>query len=530
MADETTGNTYDDVPYYSYAYPQTHPDRLNVIAHLFGMTPTPVENCRVLELGCASGGNLLPMAEALPGSTFLGIDRSGRQIGDGQKILKESGLKNVELQHCDILDFPTDSEPFDYILVHGIYSWVPEPVQKKILDICKRHLTPQGVAYVSYNIFPGWHMRGMLRDMMVYHSGQIADPALRVAEARALIDFLQGAVATQDSAYSRLLQDELKLLKRVNDSYVFHEHLEDHNAPIYFHQFNDRLKQAGLQFLGEANFHTMMARNFPEKVAATLQKVAGNNIIRMEQYMDFVRNGHFRQTLMVHNSIPLKRDVGGRLIKDLFVACAAIPAEGADPSPAKAGSTAYKLPNGRQFNTTKSVLKAALPIVRATWPDAIAIGELAKQVHAQASPRTGDRALSVDEVANVLSTDFVQLYSLGVAEIRPRSLGANRVAGEKPKVSDLVRLYAKTGGPLINLRHETIKLNDMGRNILGLLNGERTREEMLDELVSLATANKIKVERSGQAIKDPDTLQQVLVKPINDTVMTLANQGFLVDS
>jgi methyltransferase-like protein/SAM-dependent methyltransferase len=530
MAEETVGNTYDDVPYYSYAYPQTHPDRLNVIAHLFGMTPTPVENCRVLELGCASGGNLLPMAEALPGSTFLGIDRSGRQIDDGLKILNESGLGNIELQHCDILDFPEDTEPFDYILVHGIYSWVPEQVQKQILDICKRHLTPQGVAYVSYNIFPGWHMRGMLRDMMVYHSGQIADPALRVAEARALIDFLQGAVATQDSAYSKLLQDELKLLKRVNDSYIFHEHLEDHNEPVYFHQFNDRLKQTGLQFLGEANFHTMMARNFAENVANTLQKVSSNNIIRMEQYMDFVRNGHFRQTLMVHNSIPLKRDVGARPISDLFVSCAAVPVEGEDPSPARTGSTSYKLPNGRQFNTTKSVLKAALPIVREAWPDAISIKDLAAQVHETANPRSGDRKLSVEEVSNILSSDFVQLFSLGVAEIRPRSLGVSSGASKKPKVRDLVRLYAKTGGPLINLRHETITLNDMGRNILGLLDGKRTEKKVLTDLVGLATSSKINVQRNGEVIKDPDTLKEVLVKPVRDTVNTLANHGFLIDN
>ncbi|MEM7444256.1 MAG: methyltransferase regulatory domain-containing protein, partial [Pseudomonadota bacterium] len=402
------------------------------------------------------------------------------------------------------------------------------PVQKKILDICKRHLTPQGVAYVSYNIYPGWHMRGMLRDMMVYHSGNIADPGKRVGQARALIDFLQGAVATQDSAYSKLLQDELKMLKRVNDSYVFHEHLEDHNQPVYFHQFNDRLKQVGLQFLGEANFHTMMARNFPEKVAETLQKVAANNIIRMEQYMDFVRNGHFRQTLMVHNSLPLKRDVGARPINDLFVACAAVPAEGSDPSPAVAGSASYNLPNGRQFNTTKSVLKAAIPIVREVWPDAISVQELAAKVRETANPRTGDRKLSEEEVANVISSDFVQLFSLGVAEIRPRALGVNRAPGDKPKVRDLARLYAGSGGPLINLRHETVKLDDLGRNIMSLLDGKRDTEKVVDDLVILATSSKINVQQNGQVVKDPAKLQQILGKPVSDTITKLAGHGFLV--
>jgi tRNA G46 methylase TrmB len=74
MADQTL-TAYDEVLYPSYTHNQTHPDRLATIATLFGLTPAPVERCRVLELGCGNGSNLVPMAYGLPGSEFVGIDR-----------------------------------------------------------------------------------------------------------------------------------------------------------------------------------------------------------------------------------------------------------------------------------------------------------------------------------------------------------------------------------------------------------------------------------------------------------------------
>jgi cyclopropane fatty-acyl-phospholipid synthase-like methyltransferase len=169
MSSVSENNAYDAVAYISKPFPQTHPDNLATLATLFGLQPPPLDNCRVLELGCASGGNLIPMAVSLPGSTCVGIDLSANQIADGQKTLAALGLKNVQLKHLSILDIDESFGEFDYIICHGVYSWVPEDVQDKILSICAANLARDGVAYVSYNTFPGWHMRGMIRDMMCYH-------------------------------------------------------------------------------------------------------------------------------------------------------------------------------------------------------------------------------------------------------------------------------------------------------------------------------------------------------------------------
>ena len=240
------------MPYSVCAFAQTRPDRLAATAALFGMTPARPDGCRVLELGAASGGNLIPMALSWPGSQFVGVDFSQRQVDDGQKIIRGLNLSNVKLACQSILDVPRDLGMFDYILCHGVYSWVPPDVQNKILEICRDHLQPQGVAYVSYNTFPGWHSRAAIREMLCYHTEQFDNPSERIREARAMLTFLVRSVGTGGSGFSALIRQEMAVLLATPDTYLLHEHLEEYNEPLYFHQFIDRAAEKDLQYLGEA--------------------------------------------------------------------------------------------------------------------------------------------------------------------------------------------------------------------------------------------------------------------------------------
>jgi SAM-dependent methyltransferase len=147
----TPPTTYDDVPYTSYPYVRTSPDRLCTLARFFGVPAPAPSRARVLELGCASGGNLLPMADALPEAQFVGIDLSARQIEDGRALAQEAGLENIELRHASILDVDASWGSFDYVICHGVYSWVPPDVQRHILAIGRDCLSEGGVAYISYN-------------------------------------------------------------------------------------------------------------------------------------------------------------------------------------------------------------------------------------------------------------------------------------------------------------------------------------------------------------------------------------------
>ena len=177
--------SYDRFPYTSLPFLETHPDRLSVIATLFGLDPAPAAECRVLELGCASGGNIMPMAEALPGSRFLGVDLSSRQIADGQAAIRELGLTNIELRHADVRALGPELGTFDYIIAHGLYSWVAPDVQEKILAVVGGCLSDRGVAMISHHVKPGWHVRIMIAEMMKWHAGGRGSAEEQAAQSRA---------------------------------------------------------------------------------------------------------------------------------------------------------------------------------------------------------------------------------------------------------------------------------------------------------------------------------------------------------
>ena len=291
--------SYDEVPYPVYVFPQAHPDRLASIATLLSLNPPDVERCRVLELGCATGVNLISMAFQLPRATFVGIDLSQRQIADGKKWIDELGLTNIELRHQSILDLEPGAETFDYLFCHGVFSWVPPAVQERILDLCRYSLHAEGIAFISYNTLPGWHIRGTIRDMMRFHGMRFSQPLQQVAEARALLDFLVASVKEKQNPYGQFLRSELEFLRNQPDAYLFHDHLEEHNTPLYFHEFVERAVSHGLRYLSDAELTTMESANFPPEVNEVLGRI-GTDLIRLEQYMDFLRNRSFRQSLLCH--------------------------------------------------------------------------------------------------------------------------------------------------------------------------------------------------------------------------------------
>ena len=181
---------YDAVAYPNWAHRRTHPRHLEAFATLLGMEPPPVPTCRVLELGCARGGNLIPQAEDLPQATFLGIDLSPRQIEQGQATINALGLRNIELRQGDILAIDDALGQFDYILCHGVFSWVPREVQEKILEVCRRNLASNGVALVSYNTYPGWRPIEAVRDVLRYQAAKFSDPRQQIEQAQAMLQFL----------------------------------------------------------------------------------------------------------------------------------------------------------------------------------------------------------------------------------------------------------------------------------------------------------------------------------------------------
>ena len=518
------GSSYDEVPYSSYPYPRTHPDHLHTIAGLFGLKAPPIRSCRVLELGCASGGNLLPMAEALPEASFVGIDLSGAQIESANRAVEAIGVDNVEFRKADILDIGESDATFDYILCHGVYSWVPPNVQAKILAICRERLAPNGVAFVSYNTYPGWYLRQSVRDMMRYHVRQFEEPARRVEQARALVDFLANAVVDDRDPYSLLLRRELDVLSRTPEDYLFHEHLEEFNAPCYFHEFAARLQEADLQYLGDAYPHTMLQRELPDEVAETIGRIAPD-IIALEQYSDFNRNRQFRQTLVCHAEAALSRSLGSELVLDRYVAFAGQPAEETFDL-TQGNPVTFKTSGDVELRSSRSATKAALLGLSRRWPGSSDVDTWwadAKQILEQGSILVPDE----DRARRDVAADLLESYFRGGLELRTVAPRFSTEVPAKPLVGAYARYQAAHDPAFVtNRRHERVAIDAATAQIIVQCDGTRDVDAMVDVLRAKVEEGALTLSKDDVAVQG-DEVTALLRRVVEETLQRLAGHAVL---
>jgi methyltransferase-like protein/cyclopropane fatty-acyl-phospholipid synthase-like methyltransferase len=535
MSSEPVANSYDELPYASNPFPQTHPDHLATLAALFGLTPPDLDKCRVLELGCASGGNLIPMAVNLPDSTFVGIDYSAKQVADGQKVVTTLGLKNVLLKHLSILDVTRELGEFDYIICHGVYSWVPEAVQDKILAICAENLAHDGIAYVSYNTFPGWHMRGMIRDMMTYHDSYWhgKPPLERVGQARALLDFLakavQGAVHGEQSPYSLLLRQELDVIQKHSDSYLFHEHLEECNDPIYFFEFYERITAKKLRYLCESDFRSMLAMTFPPDIREVLDRLAPN-LIQMEQYLDFLRNRTFRQSLLGHEHIRPNYNLHARQMTAFYVAS---PQKPVSETPDLASNVVenFKGANDVNLSTGDPIVKAAMVHLAKIWPRSVPFPVLRAEARRLLGSESPNDPAEIEADTFSLGKALLSAYasageSVVELSLRPRPFVA--AVGERPIASPLARVQAQSSAQVTSLLHQPVGLSEFDRQLLPYLDGAHNRSSLLKIMVERQKQGFLTVAQDGKPVTEEHRVRPILAQTLDTQLPRLAAAALLV--
>ncbi len=521
MPSETT--SYDQVPYNSVAFPQTHPDRLATMARIFGVSTPDIAACRVLELGCASGGNLIPMAFNLPHSAFVGVDLSRHQVDHGRSVIRELGLSNIRIEHASILDVGPDFGAFDYIICHGVFSWVDERVQEKILQIASDHLSASGVAYISYNTYPGWHMREGVRRMMRYHTRQFDEPQEQIDQARALLAFLASS-SEGSGPYGELLAVEIERLKRATDSYLFHEHLEQTNTPIYFFEFIERAERAGLMFLSEASISNMLSSHFQRPVAETLERISPD-ILQLEQYMDFVRNRQFRQTLLVHDSIKPKRALTPAVLHGLLVSSRAL-AE-TMPVDLSDGTTSVFSSGKQRADVSLPASKAAFAILGEAWPCALDVNELTVRAVERAGPYLG--AASVTEAHRSLKGDLFSGVMGGMVQLHTHSpVCATRVS-ERPRASALAVYQARCGNTVVNAHHEPLEFDALSIEVIKLADGQRRRSDILETLFDGFQRGALVIREGDTRMSDPGVARRTLSETLEKALTNLARRAVLVD-
>jgi methyltransferase-like protein/SAM-dependent methyltransferase len=521
-------STYDEIPYISMPYAHSHPERLAAIARLLGLNPPAIHRCRVLELGCASGNNLIPIAQAYPDSSFLGIDLSERQIAQGKATVETLGLKNVELRRANIMDISPKEGKFDYIIVHGIYSWVPAAVQDKILSICKQNLKTDGVAYVSYNVLPGWHMRGMIRDMMLHHIQKFADPQQKLGQARALLDFLVKAVPADNNPYGLFLKSEMELLKQQSDNYLFHDHLEENNHPIYFHEFVSRAAAKGLRYLGDSDLRTMATRDLHPEA----QKVLATSLsqIETEQYMDFLRNRMFRMSLLIHDDKQHNLNIDNQVLRDFYLASAMRPT-GPVTDLNSTQPMEFATGSGDKATVSLPLVKAMLVILAEVWPRRLQFLELLKLSAERVGMTLPQDLAGLKQVIETVGGPLLLLHTglpFGVIELALGPLRVTQKDVETPRATGLARMQA-AAGPTSNLRHQHVQLDEFGRQFLMLLDGTRNREQILDLLLEKIRKQELVMRENDVVVTDLDRARSMLAAQIDNVLQVLANNSLLVE-
>jgi len=525
-------NPYDESPYPHLTHKLTSPERIETLATMFGLKPAPAFQCRVLELGCASGFNLFPMAYSYPNSHFTGIDYSKVEIDDGLKRVKELGLKNVELLTLDVMDIGSDFGKFDYIIAHGLYSWVPEFVRDQVMSVCKQHLTPQGIAYISYNAYPGCAIIGMLRGMMLYRSRDIESPVEKAQEAKKLIKFLAEAVAPDQSPYGAYLSSYLDITKKrrigtnVEDGrLLLHDELADINDPVYFYEFVDHAASHGLQYLVEAEFSNVMPSKFPPEVGKHLRQIS-RDIIDMEQYLDFLNFRTFRSTLICHQEIEVNRNLRPQTIFDLFVQSQA--KEVLDkPDDISENMFQFSGQDGARFTSDHPLTIAAIKYLSSIFPRAASFPELVRKCLKEVSLPEGE---SIDQHAALLAANLVRAYGYSESLVEFHLHPAEIVTeiSEKPEASMLARWQLDYMYRVTNMRHERVEMDDFSRCLLRYLDGNHTRKEMLALLEVDLKEGRFELESSDESEEGTENDSERLANEMDDHLRFFVRAALLI--
>lgn len=528
VINQALSDAYDETPYQSNAFSISAPGHLRAVAALYGLDTPAVENASILELGCAAGGNLLPIAMANPQAKVVGIDLSGQQIDAGRKVIDALGVPNLELLAMSILDITPSLGKFDYIIVHGVFSWVPPEVRTAILRVCRQNLSPDGIAYISYNTYPGWKASDVVRDAMILNSYGATTAQERLERAKDILGMLEHGLAAGNPMASAL-QFAARQLRGQSDYYLMHEHLEAVNSPCYFLEFVAAIEEHGLTYLTDAEPQTTMSSNFGENVAALHGALAANVGREMrEQYLDFAVGRQFRKSLVVHsNKASLMRERPEANAFERMYFASQLTQQKSDIG-SSGQQRQYVSSSGVGIASTDPTFFAIADALRSAWPRALSYSELLECARAKSKGVVTENRLS-----ELILHHLVTLLNANALIYR-----IERVAYETqlrkpewiPGLSELLALAHETTLPvgLYNLWHQNARLpeHEAARLIMRHIDGAKSVTD-LRTLVRNALAEGRLEHPSGKSLRGVRNLEPVAQTIVTEVLNGLRTQGLV---
>ncbi len=455
-------NTYDSIPYPTFPRLATHPDRMAAVALLFGLEPAPIDRCRVLEIGCGNAGNLLPMAYTLPHSRFLGVDLAEGPVAAACDDIRALGLTNIEVAVRDLCDLGPESGEFDYIIAHGVYSWVPEEVRDRLLALCRRSLAPSGVALISYNLYPGRHIRHMLREMLLHHTRGDA-PQQRVDHSRWFLEWLSKS-SQAPATFRKLVEEDAATLLAYTDGGLAHDDLSPVNYPLYFSDFVAHAASHGLQYLGDSTVDRMFD---PRGLLNWLP----DDRLEREQYADYLYLRSFRHTLLCRQEVTLRHSPRAETMDRL---CFSAPFQIVDGH--------IEGGHGVRIGAKQPAVEAVARSMGARYPLPVSFQELL--------PNAG----SAEELRQMM----LVLISVGFADCHSYRFPCQDSVSQRPRASALARHQAQSSLQIANLVHTLVDVDEFGRRLLLLLDGTRDHATLAQDLA--AGPNPLSSEEIGELL------------------------------
>lgn len=494
--------TYDELPYDSLPLPETQPDFLAAIAWLHGFeAPTP-HQARVLELGCASGGNLIPLAFHHPDCDYTGIELSRLQAEAGARFITQLGINNVRIVHADLAALPADLGAFDYIIAHGVFSWVPPAVQQALLRVFREHLTPHGLAYISFNVSAGWQKLMPLRQTLLEDTDAGLPAPQRVAQAQDVLKRLE------TEGTDPLLLQEIAHLQTAAPSYVFHEFLAEFNAPMTFADFAVQLDSAGLRYVGEAG---------PRRAVVDLENVLGLAPQALslrwqeaEVTLDDLMQTRFRRAVISRDDAPRAQPPKAARLADLaFYGDLSSDAEiDLDTSCEQDFINA----SGNRFSVAQPFLKAALMALSHAYPAALRYADLVQRAAEWMNHFASSGSRDETEFRVALFNLVLVQGVMPVRESRPDT----ELQDAMPQAHALARLQAATPGWAVSGAWQVgIGLDAQGRTLLTLLDGTHTLDQLTHAMQAMLKSDHPELNR--------ETIEQL----IEQKLALFARQGLL---
>lgn len=489
-------NSYDQAPYPAFYFPETHPDRLAMIGTLLGLNPPPVTTCRVLEIGCGVGTNLMGMAYALPDSNFTGIDLSGEHIRIAQEEQAALGLNNIAFYQMDLQDLPSDFGVFDYIIAHGVYSWVAPEIRSALLRVCAQHLAPNGIAYISYNVYPGWYLKRAAREIAQFHT-QGDTPESAYAAETLLYTLAQASAQQQNKnqdghLFAAVLDESHRRYQtflEIGASLLMHDDLNPRNDPVYFQQFVAHAAQYGLAYLAESDLRLITHNDFPLEMLTEIDRLATvqdeaieprDHLLRFEQYMDFARGRAFRKSLLIHADTPGSLFLQSEQVKYLHATIGKHePRLESDPD--QPGIFRLTNSTGNAYVLDAPITIAAVEYLSGCAPAVIPVSMLFEIAFEKIQIEyVGEEEAHMERLcADLMNIACFDERLLRLHAHIPRYA---TIPDNAPLASALARRVAAKGEAVPNFLNERYMLTEEGAALVALLDGQHSREMLMGML------------------------------------------------